>query len=139
VGPDAAPDQMGARTLALAVFEGRSAIRCPGHLEDARRSLDALDSQAWPKATCTEVDVELAEGQPVSVLVIRTQSSPVAIELSSSRIRRHALVERVEKFVSALCRGDPSIANVLARLPLPALPGIGPEPSLLGVNELLGA
>ena len=47
------------------------------------------------------------------------------------------LFERVEELVGALCRRDPSIANVLARLSFPALPGFGPEPGLIGVHELL--
>jgi hypothetical protein len=130
---------MGAGTLALAVLEGCSTIRCPAHFEHAWGSLDALDSQTRPKATGSQIDIELAERLSVSVPVSRAESSPVPIELTSPRVGRHALLERVEEFIRALRWGDPSGEDVLARPSFAALPCLGPEPCLVGVNELLRA
>ena len=139
MGTDPAPDHVGAGTLALAVLEGGTAIWRPAHFEHARGSLNALDSQARPKPTGGQILVEPSEDQSVSVPVSRPESSPVTIELTSPRVGRHALLERVEEFVRALCRRDPSRKDVLARRSLAALPCIGPEPRLVRINELLRA
>lgn len=93
MGSNPAPDQMRTGTLALAVLEGCPAIRCPGHLEHAGGSLDALDAEAWPEAPGDEIVIELAEGQPVSVPIGQPKSSPVPVELTSPRVGRHALFE----------------------------------------------
>lgn len=56
---DPPPDDV--RTLALraAVFEGRSSVRCPGHLEDGFGALDAPDAEAGTEGTLRQVAVKL--------------------------------------------------------------------------------
>lgn len=137
MSPNAPPDHVRTFALALAVLERRSAIGRPRHLEDTGRSLHAFDSQARSKPTGAEILVELPEGEAVAVAISRGQSFPVAIELASSRVARHGLLEVVEKLVGALSRRDAPFANVLACLSLSTLPRIGPEPGLIGVDELL--
>jgi hypothetical protein len=58
VGADASPDDVRlARSNLYAVFEGRTAVRCPGHLPHATMALHPLDAQTRMEALAPIGDV----------------------------------------------------------------------------------
>lgn len=70
-----------ARDDGLAVAERRSSVICPGQLEDAGRSLDALDPWTRPKP-CASVQIldELSHGKQESRLLLARQAIKISTE-----------------------------------------------------------
>src|ERR1700730_15659674 len=93
VGPDAPPDHVRLPGHAfLAVAEGGPAVRCPGHLEDARMRGDPLDPQAGTERPVGGIQVRderfldhLAECVPL----LAGELAPVSLEPRRQLERGH--------------------------------------------------
>lgn len=104
VAADAPPDDVRARTSAVSVLEGGSAVWRPGHLEDIIGALDSLDPQSRPEAVTLEVLDEAPNCVPETLLVVSAKPQPIAIEAGRALPGRHS-VERLEELVVGLVAG----------------------------------
>src|SRR5579884_3032111 len=87
VSSDSAPDDMRlAFHDAVGVLEGRSSVVSPRHLEDARRSLDGFDAEAFTEDSASpEIVDEVPDGGEERCLVARRQGVEVCSESGQPR------------------------------------------------------
>ena len=86
-----APDNMRfAWSNFRSILEGRTAIRRPGHFEDASGLPHTLDSQPWPEPTvCTQVIYHLTHSNLEASFLFGGQAIPVPQERIGTKESGH--------------------------------------------------
>ena len=107
---------------------GGPAVRGERHLHDVARPLHAVDSETGPERSGgLQILDEPGNRCTKALLLGRTKGPPVLVESRKPLVGRH-LPERVKESVTVVEDGSLAGGDLLAGLPFPGLPRVGPEP-----------
>ncbi len=126
---DPAPHDVPLAGLDLASeLPGGPAVWGERHLHDVARPLYAFHPETGPeRSACFQILDEPSNRCTKSLLLGRAKGPPVLVESRKPLVGRH-LPERVKEGVAVVEDGSLAGGDLLAGLPFPGLPRVGPEP-----------